>query len=473
MGFALNLFTTFTIFAILNVTIAVYNTEVTHVVQRAGRPSTFSCQVPREDSWSSCTFRHHDGSQGQCSVLNQPQQNFQTCGAFGSGAEIHVQDDTCQLVLNSVNNEHNGTWSCDFEQAMQRLGRENALKQTEYPEYYGSIGKEFTLTLLHEPTDIEAHPKENTNNNYSLMEWFQSMITIRNVSPRPRVQWTMNNKSIDGLFIVDTEVNYMYQDMEVVERIQFSGKESMDGKHLQYRLTLDTVDEFGNAEEDFVKLGQIKLNCNNCDRAPTTSSTSSASTTTNLTTLSSTTTTKTTETTTTYQTTTKLTTLSSTTTTTTTETTTTETTTTMSTTPQAALSTTTTITTSTNPSTTTTPSPVDCSFNMTDLSGPLNFPKPGTICNLEPSPSWTILISCDGNCINVINLNLNNLNHNSTDPCQTQLRISSSSYNETLCFNAATPMEITFNKGEQVRLELENFSEDSPVSFDGEYYFSE
>ena len=202
-----------------------------------------------------------------------------------------------------------------------------------------------------------------------------------------------------GVSYKETEVNY-FQDLEVMKRLHYFGREAFDGKDLQYRLTLDVVDEFGNSTEDFVRESKIKLNCIDC---PKPSSTTTLSSTPNQSTESSTTTSLTSATTT-------------------------------SSIPSISTSTnpTTTIKTtqSTQPAPTTTLSPVDCNFNLTDMSGPLQYPQQGINCNLEPSPSWTININCNGNCINIINININNMvNNSNNDPGDTRLKLTSSSGN--------------------------------------------
>ena len=62
---------------------ATYNDTVTHVIQREGHQTTFTCILPPDDVWSECKFQHHDSSQGQCSVFNRDGGMFQNCGAFG------------------------------------------------------------------------------------------------------------------------------------------------------------------------------------------------------------------------------------------------------------------------------------------------------------------------------------------------------------------------------------------------------
>ena len=184
-----------------------------------------------------------------------------------------------------------------------------------------------------------------------------------------------------------------YQDLKVTESLHFKGQETFNGRNLQYRLTLDVVDENGTSSEDYVNEGSIRLICNDCPppHSSMTSQSSTLSTTHHTTTIITTT----------------------------------------STTPLTIAPTTPVTTqTTTQPTTpTTSPStekvPVDCYFNLTNMSGPLKYPPPQTICNLDSSPTWTININCNGNCINIINININKMDYKTNDdPCDTRLKLS-------------------------------------------------
>ena len=383
------IFTQFMFYSILGV---YASSNVTHVVQREGRQTTLTCPLPPDDGWSECKFQHHDGSQGQCSVFNRDGGMFQNCGAFGQ-AELVSVGGVCKLVLTAVVNDHNGTWSCEFTEEKQKKGL-----------YWGSnilanYPKDFTLAILHEPSSITAHPGEGSV-GYFYQEWSEASLTVENVAPKPKEQWMIDDKDTShfGVSYKETKVNYIYQDLEVTKRLHYFGRAAFEGKDLLYRLTLDVFDEFGNSTEDFVREGKIKLNCIDC---PKPSSTTTLSSTPNQSTESSTTPSLTTATT-------------------------------ASTIPSTSTPTTHTTTLkttqSTQPAPTTMLSLVDCQFNLTDMSGPLQYPQQGINCNLEPSPSWTININCNGNCINIINININSMYNNSTnDPSNTRLRLTTSS----------------------------------------------
>ena len=91
------IFTQFMFYSIHGV-YASSNDTVTHVVQREGQQTTFTCPLPPDDGWSECKFQHHDGSQGQRSVFNRDGGMIQNCGAFGQ-AELVATGGACQLVL--------------------------------------------------------------------------------------------------------------------------------------------------------------------------------------------------------------------------------------------------------------------------------------------------------------------------------------------------------------------------------------
>ena len=92
--------------------------------------------------------------------------------------------------------------------------------------------------ILHEPSDITVNPQAGSVYGYKLTEWLHASISVKNVSPMPKIQWTIENESINGTSIKETEVSYLYQDLEVTESLHFKGQETFDGKSLQYRLTL-------------------------------------------------------------------------------------------------------------------------------------------------------------------------------------------------------------------------------------------
>ena len=64
-------------------------------MQREGRKTTFTWDLPENDQWCECKFQHHNGSEGQCSVFNRDGGMFQNCGAFGH-AELVAGGGGCQ-----------------------------------------------------------------------------------------------------------------------------------------------------------------------------------------------------------------------------------------------------------------------------------------------------------------------------------------------------------------------------------------
>jgi len=420
---------------VISATFAVAD-NVTHVVQRGGKATTFTCKLP--PSWSECRFEHHDGSQEQCSVFNRDGGTVQPCGEYGEST-LSVADGVCRLEHTSVTADHNGTWSCAFTDAKPKRGQ---LGQIVSSSTLGDDhARDFTLSILHEPSNIEAHPENDTTCNYNYLDLFQISLTMYNVAPKPKVQWTFDNQIIFGS--VETNVSYEAQYWEVTERLQFIATEEFDGKDLQYRVIIEVVDEFGNSTEEFVSEGKIRLNCQGCPESSSTSTKTSST----LTTVPI-------------------------------ESTTAEQTTPTATTPTATTPTTTTPTATTPTAitpTATTQTPINCNFNLTDMSGPLQYPKPGTPCKAHPDPIWTIHINCNGNCINIINININKMSCKESDPCDTSLELTTSSGegDRIISFTEAPlelPLELSF-KESQVTLEIRNLVDG--FSFEGIYYFSE
>ena len=177
MEIVLVIFTQFMFYSIHGV---YASSNITHVVQREGRQTTLTCPLPPDDVWGECKFQHHDGSEGQCSVFNRDGGMIQKCGAFGQ-AELVAGGGECKLLLASIVNDHNGTWSCEFTEEKQKKGL-----------YWGSnilanYTKDFTLTILHEPSSITVHPSAGSV-GYFYREWSVASLTVENVAPKPKVQ---------------------------------------------------------------------------------------------------------------------------------------------------------------------------------------------------------------------------------------------------------------------------------------------
>lgn len=368
--------------------------ELIEIVQKSGKSSTMSCPLP-DSSWSECRFQHFNGSQGDCSLHSG--QDRKECASFQDSYLHLTEDGFCQLVIESVNDYHTGIWGCKIDEDAK----------TE------QMHAKFNLLLIREPTHIDYYPHTETF-NYIVDQWFEVSLDVQNVAPKPLVQWSMNNSSIDGLTIRDVNVTQNYMDMEVVERLQLQMKRSFNKKFLEFTMRLAVVDEFGkrHPEDDYIKSGRIQFLCSNCfttTPSPIPTSTSSGPTT-------------------------------------------------------------------TTSNTATLAAKENCSFYMTDLDGDLSWPIPGKNCVQDPSPRWIIEISCSGVCVTTINVEFSNLTQTypNIDPCETRIHISSTrdeSYDETLCFNENMPSPFSV-KTTQLQIELLNYSNENPVQYEGFYYFS-
>ena len=60
----------------------------------------------------------------------------------------------------------------------------------------------FDLLVLIEPSYWDFHPN-NPTYEYKINDWFEGYLDVFNVAPKPLVEWTMNNASIEGLTIRD------------------------------------------------------------------------------------------------------------------------------------------------------------------------------------------------------------------------------------------------------------------------------
>ena len=224
-----------------------------NIVQRLSKRTTMSCDLP-ESHWDSCKFQHFDGSQGLCSLVFG--QNEAHCENF-EDSFIHItKDGKCQLVLESVGNDHVGAWACKI-----------VLPEASEKKF----DVNFDLSVIQEPSDIAFKPATE-NFNYKLDDWFDSSLDVQNVAPKPNVAWSINNNSIEGLTIRYTDVLPQSNTIEFKDKIQFQMKESFHNKYFEYTLKLEVVDEFGrrNPEDDYVKQEKIKFLCSDCDSPTTT-----------------------------------------------------------------------------------------------------------------------------------------------------------------------------------------------------------
>jgi len=230
------------------------------IVQKSGKSSTMSCSLPNS-SWSECRFLHFDGSRGMCSLDSS--QDHKDCVNF-QDSYLHLTEEEdgskCQLVIESVSDDHVGTWGCEIY---------------EDGVWY-QMHSNFSLMLIREPTHIDFYPQTEIY-KYTVDQWFEGSLDVQNVAPKPSVEWLMNNSSIEGLTIRDVNVTHNYMDMGVIERLQIRMKSSFNNKYLEFTMRLAAVDEFGkrHPEDDFVKSGKIKFLCSNCFTTQTPTTTTS------------------------------------------------------------------------------------------------------------------------------------------------------------------------------------------------------
>jgi hypothetical protein len=102
------------------------------------------------------------------------------------------------------------------------------------------------LTVIAEPTAIEWRPQPMSGQfSYPAGEPWSVAVVVHNVRPRPRIYWTMNNQSIEGLTVTTTSVTEQGVALTVTETISLKGKEAYNGELLEYRIELEAVDEAG------------------------------------------------------------------------------------------------------------------------------------------------------------------------------------------------------------------------------------
>ena len=382
--------------SLLSVTFA-----VTDIVQREGSNTTMSCKM-KSSNWTSCVFKHNDASEAECSIL-PGQGNLQPCGGSSlEDTQIQITEDGefCRLLLRNVHVTQTGAWKCQVD-----FTNENR------------SSRHFQLSVLVQPSHIGFEPEADTYKYYEDAP-FTAKLVVQNVAPKPKVVWSMSNNSIDGVHYIDTKVTNQSQTLQVKENLTIPIMKSVfDGKILQYELRIAVVDEFGvlSPEEDYVEEGNVTLKCMDC-KPPSTTSPAPITTTVTTSTTPATTNEPTSLSTTIEE---------------------TSTSTSNTSTSTISLTTTTSTTTSSSSTTTTEVPEIPCHFNLTDMSGSMDWPLEGARCNEETrdSPEWIMSIMCHGNCLDTINIVFDDLGleDEALDPCATQLHFQSvDNFNKTM-----------------------------------------
>jgi len=108
---------------------------------------------------------------------------------------------------------------------------------------------------------------------------------------------------------------------------------------------------------------------------------------------------------------------------------------------------------------------------LTSSTGDFGFPVPGVNCQ-NPEPSWDLVIACEDNCYNVINLWLHNLTYTAQDPCASRLMVGPNA-EDLYCFNATDrePLKIEYEE-KQVTMKLLNLTQENKVAFSANFWFS-
>ena len=250
-----------------------------NIVQHENQMTRLTCKAPSD--WVSCSFKH--------------EETEKQCGARKSGGKvdckngyyIDAEEHRCTMWINSVSKQDNGTWTCSF-------------LTSKMPNGWIHHGSQFLLTVITEPSSIEWYPVPNDDRiPYNLSKPLEISLIVRNVRPKPKVTWTMNNSSIEGFFVASNTIIEEFEYLTIQETLLMTGRESYDGQSLEYLVELYSVDEDGNSVVEYSSGGNVDLKCIGCDsRTSTTPPPTTAITTTAITTTKTTSTTLTSATTT-------------------------------------------------------------------------------------------------------------------------------------------------------------------------------
>ena len=98
-------------------------------------------------------------------------------------------------------------WEAGDVRSLTRYGN-NEYPYTDQIPFQNETGtvltssSSFDLLVLIEPSYWDFHPN-NPTYEYKINDWFEGYLDVFNVAPKPLVEWTMNNASIEGLTIRD------------------------------------------------------------------------------------------------------------------------------------------------------------------------------------------------------------------------------------------------------------------------------
>jgi hypothetical protein len=229
---------------------------VRELVKMPGASAQLTYSGPRD--WTACTVTQLETTH-TCRIVRSSSPSNHTCE---DGISISQHLSLCSLTIYPVQQGHNGTWVAEFERA-----GENAAEMNFFSRQI------VALTVIAEPTAIEWRPQPISGQfNYIAGEPWSVAVVVHNVRPRPRIYWTMNNETIEGLIVTTTEVDKAGVLLTVTETISLTGKEAYNGDRLEYRIELEAVDEDGVVEVVYSRESReqsAQLRCQGCHKTST------------------------------------------------------------------------------------------------------------------------------------------------------------------------------------------------------------
>jgi hypothetical protein len=234
---------------------------VRELVKMPGASAELTYSGPRD--WTACTVTQLETTH-TCRIVRSSPPTNHTCE---DGISISQHLSLSSLTIYPVQQGHNGTWVAEFE----RPGDNNAAEINFFSR------QTVALTVIAEPTAIEWRPQPISGQfNYIAGEPWSVAVVVHNVRPRPRIYWTMNNETIEGLIVTTTEVDKAGVLLTVTETISLTGKEAYNGDRLEYRIELEAVDEEGTVEVVYSRESReqsAQLRCQGCHKTSTATTT--------------------------------------------------------------------------------------------------------------------------------------------------------------------------------------------------------
>ena len=101
---------------------------------------------------------------------------------------------------------------------------------------------------------------------------FITSLIIENVSPVPNINWSMNNKSLQGYAIIARNIlHYSEENMQITDKLIMEGSKDYDNQILMCHIKMYETDEEGIISIIYNNPKSARLSCLDCESSTSTS----------------------------------------------------------------------------------------------------------------------------------------------------------------------------------------------------------